>query len=110
MPKKVNRYNLSLSQKQQIERMYFGPYDNEWRDEKGNVLNTDQDIAKRMDLPYTYILAFSHILIEERNRTGKPVFLEYDRKYPKYVIVTLESKINEQGTEESSEEREESLG
>lgn len=103
MPRTVRRYSLTLSQKQEIERMYYGPYDTEWRDDKGQVINSDKAISERTGLHIQFIVVFLNELIKLRNETGKPVFLEYDKKYPKYVIVTLESKVDGKETEETEE-------
>lgn len=37
-------------QRDSIYRMFFGPYEAEWRDEKGIVDNRDSEIAKRLNL------------------------------------------------------------
>jgi hypothetical protein len=42
--------NLNPTQKEQIYRMFFGPYLPEWRDKKGIVDNTDETISKRLGI------------------------------------------------------------
>lgn len=41
---------LTDVQKELIEQMLFGPYEDAWRDSKGQVDNNDKTIAKRLGI------------------------------------------------------------
>lgn len=68
------KYILSNEEKESIYTMFFGPYIDEWRNEKGIVENSDEIIAKRLSLSvnivsdYTGIICKNHFKKVERLR------------------------------------------
>lgn len=91
---RIKAIRLHLSKKQEVERMYFGPYEPEWYDNKGRVDNGYRVIAQRTGLSVPLIIHLVENMIKRRQITKLPVYLGYDKDYPDYVIVTLESKMN----------------
>ena len=71
--KKDNKqYNKekSLTPKQQKEAyfMFFGPYKQEWKDEKGFVDNTDATIARRLKVSERVVCSFINKIVKEHFR------------------------------------------
>jgi uncharacterized membrane protein YbaN (DUF454 family) len=74
----LEKYSLSEDEKKSIYTMFFGPYIEEWRNEKGIVENSDETIAKRLSLTvsivswYTNTICQAHFKkIEKLHRVNK---------------------------------------
>ena len=70
----ASRYQLTKEHKDLIHQMFFGPFKDEWRDEKGFVDNRDDVIAKRLGVS---LKAVSHqIEFQLNSHFSKLVHLE----------------------------------
>lgn len=89
---KGNNYNYILSEddKYNILEMFWGPYKEEWKDNKGVVDNRDSTIAKRLGLPRNIVEAFisnnvkTHFEKATQNKLLEPTI-------PKQIYITKES-------------------
>lgn len=91
----MRKLEITHYKKQLIERMFFGPYNEEWLDERGRIDNSDETISARTQLPLQFITVFLNNIMEARNRTGQPIFIPVTI-FRDYTIITLESKLNEE--------------
>jgi len=55
---------LTLQNKEDIETMLFGPWEPEWRNEKGIVMNSDREIAERINIKTSAVSGYSTKLME----------------------------------------------
>lgn len=62
-PRKVRK--LTQEDKDKIYRMFFGPIKKEWRTETGIVDNSDETIAKRLNLATPNVSRYIAIIEEE---------------------------------------------
>ena len=56
---------LNEEEKNNIYIMFFGPYLNEWRDEKGIVDNTDRTISERLNLNMRLVIQYTNKISTE---------------------------------------------
>ena len=55
---------ITKEQKALIRKMFFGPYEDEWRDSNGNVDNSDATIAKRLKLKKQTVSSMIAVMCE----------------------------------------------
>jgi len=87
-------YELTLTQNQTIEKMFYGPYEGSWYSPNGRVENSDEAIALRLDIPSHVVSRVIDGCIKHRIRRKFPLYIEIDDSYPDYIILTFESKMN----------------
>lgn len=51
--------DLTKEDKAKIDQMFWGPYKDAWRDEKGLVDNTDETIANRLNLSLSAVKKYT---------------------------------------------------
>lgn len=95
---KSHRYfGLEPSQIETINKMFFGPYLPEWRDEKGIVDNTDLTIAKRLGIHDEDISAYLRIVTEQHFERIYHEAMEREREIS-YITVESSTNLVEENT------------
>lgn len=94
MSKKPEFRYLTEIEKEAIEKMFFGPFEPQWKDSMGRVDNRDQTIADRLSLPFSAVSLYITKAYNYRKKLKLPINVIEDPEDEEFIMVTFESRMN----------------